>query len=296
LKFAAGDTSKSFDIFITDDSYAEGNETFSVALSNPVGTNFTLGGVATVTVTITDNEAANGANPIATVPFFVRQHYIDFLGREPDPLGFAGWQNILNTCPASGKDANGNFCDRVEVSSDFYRSNEFQVRGYFLYRFYKAALGRNPLYREFLMDLSRVSGFLTDAQLEANKGTFVVDFMARPEFTAKYNATLNDPTGYVKLVEQTAGVTVSNEQQLIIGLTNQTETRATVLRKIIESPEVANKFFNEAFVVEAYFGYLRRDPDASFQAWLTLLNQNNDRRALVGGFMNSNEYVQRFGP
>ena len=119
--------------------------------------------------------------------------------------------------------------------------------------------------------------------------------MTRSEFTAKYGS-VTDPTAYVKALEQAAGVTLSNEQALITGLQNSTETRATVLRKFVESNEVGTKFFNEAFVVEAYFGYLRRDPDASFQAWIQILNQNNDRRALVSGFVNSNEYVQRFGP
>jgi hypothetical protein len=288
ITFNPGETSKTVDVFITDDGYVEGPESFTIGLSSPTG-DFTLDGTSTQTVTITDNDAV-ASNPIATVPFFVRQHYIDFLNREPDPPGFAGWQNILNTC-APGNTS----CDRVEVSSAFYRSDEFQVRGYFLYRFYRASLARNPTFREFMMDLSRTTGFLTDAQLEAAKVAFVNDFMARQEFRTKYDAA-TDPSAYVSLIEQTAGVTLSNRQTLITGLQNGTETRATVLRKAMESTEVAGKFFNEAFVVEAYFRYLRRDPDGAFTGWVNLLNSTNDRRVIVNGFVNSNEYVQRFGP
>jgi hypothetical protein len=120
--------------------------------------------------------------------------------------------------------------------------------------------------------------------------------MNRAEFKTKYDPTLNDPSGYVHLLEQTAGVTLANEQALITGLQNSTETRATVLSKVIESPEVTVKFFNEAFVVEAYFGYLRRDPDAAYLAWIQIVNQTGGYRTLVNGFVNSNEYVQRFGP
>src|SRR5262249_15566837 len=87
LSFAAGETSKSFVVPIVDDSYAEGTETFSVVLSNPTGA--TLVSPATATVSITDNETVDGPNPIlqtnsAAVDFFVRQHYLDFLGREPE--------------------------------------------------------------------------------------------------------------------------------------------------------------------------------------------------------------------
>src|SRR5205823_11116610 len=70
--WAAGDaSSKSFSIAIVDDSYAEGTETFTVGLNSPSGA--TLGAQSTATVTITDNEAVNGANPIDNTNFFVRQ-------------------------------------------------------------------------------------------------------------------------------------------------------------------------------------------------------------------------------
>src|SRR5205085_333542 len=153
-------------------------EAFTISLSNPVGTS--LGANSTATVTITDNDTT-ASNPIATVPFFVRQQYIDFLGREPDPQGFSAWQNILNTCAAGDTS-----CDRIAVSSGFFRSPEFQARGYFIYKFYSAILGRTPHYNEFMPDLAKVSGFLTDAQLEANKLAFVQDVMTRTEYVNRY--------------------------------------------------------------------------------------------------------------
>src|SRR5262249_17743143 len=47
-------------------------------------------------------------NAIDTVEFFVRQQYLDFLGREPDSQGFNGWVSTLRNC-APG-DAS---CDRT---------------------------------------------------------------------------------------------------------------------------------------------------------------------------------------
>ncbi|HKR02242.1 MAG TPA: DUF4214 domain-containing protein [Pyrinomonadaceae bacterium] len=221
--------------------------------------------------------------------FFIQQHYIDFLGRMPEPGGFQAWMDILTKCP-QGSIA----CDRVEVSSAFYRSEEFQARRYFVYRFYSTAFARVPLYAEFIPDARRVSGFQNDQQLEASKVAFINDFMARAEFRNKYDA-LTDPSAYVNALVNTAGVTLSNKQQLIDGLTAGTMSRAQVLRSIAESSQVYNKYYNEAFVVMQYHGYLRRDPDISYLQWIQTMNSNGgDYRVMINGFVNSLEYRNRF--
>jgi hypothetical protein len=73
-----------------------------------------------------------------------------------------------------------------------------------------------------------------------------------------------------------------------------------VLRKVAEAEELRTREFNTAFVAMQYFGYLRRDPDASgFTFWLTKLNAfNGDFVAaeMVKAFITSSEYRQRFGP
>jgi hypothetical protein len=55
---------------------------------------------------------------------------------------------------------------------------------------------------------------------------------------------------------------------------------------------------NETFVMMEYFGYLRRDPDASgYQFWLNKLNQFNgnfEQAEMVKAFIVSGEYRQRF--
>ena len=182
-------------------------------MSNPTGANFAIGSISAETITIVDNDAVTGAtNPIDGTNFFVRQHYLDFLNRDPDPPGFTAWVNILNTCPAGVRLAIAS-----KSRSAFFRSDEFLGRGYFIYRLYSASLGRFPTFNEFMSDKSRLSGFLTAAELEANKVAFVDAFMARPEFVAKYGS-VTDPTAYVNLLESTAGVTLSNKAALITGL------------------------------------------------------------------------------
>lgn len=224
---------------------------------------------------------------IDDVDFFVHQHYVDFLNRMPEPGGFIGWQNVLNTCVPVAPS-----CDRIHVSGAFFQSPEFQQRGYFAYRQYSLAFGRKPDYGEFIPDLRRVSGFLDAAQLEAAKVALINDFMARPAFVSRYNALSN--TAYVDLLLSTAGVTLGNRQALIDALNLGTKTRAQVFREMLESSEVYQKYYNQSFVVMQYFGYLRRDPDALYVNWIAVLDQTGDPRHMINGFMNSLEYRNRF--
>src|SRR5260370_21699171 len=194
--------------------------------------------------------------------FLGRQHYLDFLGREPAGPGFAGWVSTLNNCAAGDPS-----CDRVHVSEMFYRSQEFQERGYFVYRFYSVALGRKPAYAEFMPDLTRVSGFLTNDQLEVAKAAFANDFVTRPAFVAALGS-LNNQQFVDKLLLQTPETTMSGRQALIDALNNGTLTRAQVLRQFVENNQVVSKYFSEAFVVMEYFGDLRRDPHALYTNWI----------------------------
>ena len=239
-----------------------------------------------------------GTNQVITIDdidFFVQQQYIDFLGRMPDATGFANWNNTLNNCPNGGF---GEFdhpeCDRVHVSAGFYQSLEFQGRGYWAYRFYDAALGRRPLYTEFIPDMVKVGGAQSPDQEIASKNQYMNDFVQRAEFKAIYDALSN--SAYVDKLEQTAGVTLSNKADLVNALNTATQTRAQVLRTVIESQPVFDKFFNRGFVSMQYFGYLRRDPDSiGFQNWVNTLNADpSNFRHMIFGFIYSTEYRNRF--
>jgi Calx-beta domain/Domain of unknown function (DUF4214) len=291
LRFAAGEVTKTISIPVVDDVYVEGSENFTLALSNATGA--ALGQTTAATLTVNDNDTAQPTtNPIDRTDFFVRQHYIDFLNREPDPNGFAAWVHRIDFCGQPGEPPPP--CDRVEVSSAFFRSPEFRDRGYFVYKFYAASLDRFPRYAEFIPDLAKVSGFQTAEEQEANKQAFAQEFIARTEFQNRYAGTTN--TEYVDRILATAGVTSPNRQGWIDALNAGTKTRAQVLREIAESAEVDAAFFNEAFVVMQYFGYLRRDPDALYTNWIQTMNTTGDYRLMVSGFVNSAEYRFRFGP
>jgi uncharacterized repeat protein (TIGR01451 family) len=296
LRFAAGETSKSFAIPIVNDANVEGNETFTVALTSPVGAQ--LGSTVNVTATIVDNDTTPATqNPIDGVEPFVTQQYLDFLGRLPDSVGFANWVTTLSGCPQGGFGENLNpSCDRVHVSAGFFLSDEFRGRGYFAYRFYEVAFDRRPLYAEFVPDMAQVGGAQSPESEILSKAAYTGAFVQRSEFTSRYNALSN--AAYVNALEQNAEITLSNKADLIAALDGNQKTRGQVLREIVESKAVEDKFFIRAFVAMQYFGYLRRDPDTiGYNNWVTTLtNDPSNFRHMIFGFLFSDEYRGRFGP
>ena len=135
--------------------------------------------------------------------------------------------------------------------------------------------------------------------LEANKVAYFNDYVTRTEFVNTYGGVSDQQ--YVNTLTSNTGVTFTQQERdaLVNGLANQTETRATVLRKITEKPAFRTAETNSMFVLMEYFGFLRRNPDqAGFTFWLNKLNQfNGDYFAaeMVKAFIESNEYRQRFG-
>ncbi len=247
-----------------------------------------------------------GTNQVITiddVDFFVQQQYLDFLGRFPDSTGFANWNATLNGCPDGGFGENLNpSCDRVHVSAGFYQSTEFQGRGYFILRFGYVGLNRSigsvrsaVNYAEFVPALAQIGGSNSPAQEEAAKVVYTNAFVQRPDFLALFPASMT-ASQYVNGLESNAGVTLSNKQTLIDALNAGTMTRADVLRNVVESQVVFDKFLIPGFVTMEYFGYLRRDPDTiGYQNWVSTLTADpNNFRHMIFGFIFSTEYRDRF--
>jgi uncharacterized repeat protein (TIGR01451 family) len=323
LNFAAGETSKTISIPLVDDSYAEGNENLNLALTSVTGTGSALGSPAKTTITITDNDAVNGLNAIDSTGFFVRQHYLDFLNREPDPSGFAFWTNEITSC---GADAQCIELKRINVSAAFFLSIEFQETGFLVYRIYKSAYGDLPAspvplrLDEFLPDTQQIGkdvivgqpGF--EQQLENNKVAFTLAFVSRSRFTTAYPTTMT-PAQFVDALFANAGVTPSTaDRDAAInefgGAANTVDVaaRARALRRVAENSTLKTQEFNRAFVLMEYFGYLRRNPNdppeanldfAGYNFWLGKLNQFNGNfvaAEMVKAFILSGEYRHRFGP
>src|SRR5207253_2117468 len=118
LTFNPGETSKTFRILLVNDNFVEGDEDIDLALSNPSGTGVGLGSPNTAEVTILDNDSSpSTANPVDDPSFFVRQHYLDFLNREPDAAGQQFWTNNITSC---GSDAACIELKRINTSAAFF--------------------------------------------------------------------------------------------------------------------------------------------------------------------------------
>jgi len=255
---------------------------------------------------------AGTSNPIDSTPDYVRENYLDFLNRTPDASGFAFWQNEINSC---GADANCVAVKRINVSAAFFLSIEFQNTGYFVYRMHKAAfcdLSGAPVpvaYADFMPDTQKIGEGVVVGQagweqkLEESKTAFALDFVNRSEFASAMPAAMT-PDAFVDRLFSNAGVSPSQPERdaLVSELTaanNSAQARADVLRKVAENPSLVQKEFDRAFVLMQYFGYLRRDPDASgFNFWLSKLDQfggNFVQAEMVKAFISSTEYRERFG-
>jgi hypothetical protein len=246
---------------------------------------------------------------------FVRQHYLDFLSRQPDAAGLAFWINNIESC---GSDAQCRDVKRIDTSASFFLSIEFQTTGFLVYRLYKTSF---PISSTRPRGLPRFDELMTDSQtigngvivhepnwpakLEANTVAFINNFVARSEFQTQYPNTLT-AAQYVDNLNTVAGGALSTTERnaLVNGLSGGQETRATVLRKIADDVDFRNAETNRAFVLMQYFGYLRRNPndapDGNFDGydfWLNKLNQfGGDFRAaeMVKAFITSFEYEERF--
>ncbi len=245
--------------------------------------------------------AVVAGNAIDTPEYFVRQHYLDFLGREPDESGFNFWSDQILSC---GPDAACVERRTINVSAAYFLSIEFQQTGGLVDGLYRLSYGRAPTYAEFMPDTITVArgvvvGRADWAQiLEANKRAFIAAWVLRADFQSVYGRLSNE--GYVNTLISRTGIMFdqSEHDALVSGLNNGTSTRAEVLKQIAENDSYLTAKRNAAFVMMEYFGYLRRDPDETGYAfWLNKLNEfdgNFERAEMVKAFLISGEYRQRF--
>jgi hypothetical protein len=319
LTFAATETQKMFMIPVSQDSYTEGPEMFTVNLSNLTGAGAAFTIPSSATVTISDS-AAPAPNANDDTDAFVRQHYRDFLNREADAAGLAFWAGGINNCTPKPQCTD---VARINTSAAFFLSIEFQSTGNLVRNFYVAALDRPltnnmPGFTEFERDTQAMQRGLVVGQgnwqqtLSDNRDAFMRSFVTRGEFVGLYPTT-DTPTQYVdKLFVHAAITPTSTERNNAIAefgsatTANDAGARGRALLDVIQNTNFQVREMNRSFVQMEYFGYLRRDPNdapdgnfTGYNFWVTKLNNaggNFVTSEMVKAFISSSEYRRRFGP
>ena len=330
LRFAAGETAKTIDLLVNEDSFTEGNETFTVSLSNPTGGATLSCLTAVATVQITDDAGEPTPNAIDNPFVFVGTHYHDFLNRQADAAGLNFWADQITGC---GIDAGCIDRKRTDVSQAFFLSIEFQTTGYFVFRIYRGSFTDTPArprgmprYREFLRDQQEVGRGVVvnqagwEQQLSANQQEFARRWVQRPDFLAEFPLSMSGDD-FVNKLAANLGVAPLSPSEFNLAVESYAQTvegRATTLRNVVELNSVYNAQFNTGFVLAQYIGYLRRNPNEfpdadyfGFDFWLAKLNSFSlpgedvrneqtaiarvNRAEMVRAFTRSLEYRGRFG-
>jgi len=268
---------------------------------SPLSRSFSLQANMTDAVFTGVPDAGSTGNVIDSPEYFVRQHYLDFLGREPDEAGLNFWSDQMLGC---GNDFNCIERRTINVSAAYFLSIEFQETGGLVDGLYRASYGRAPLFGEFGPDTATVAREVIVGEtgwqnrLAANKQEFLDDWVERPAFRAAYDGLSNSSFVDTLIGHTRVEFTAEERAAFVSGLEGNTLTRSAVLQRIAQNERFVKAKFNEAFVRMQYFGYLRRDPDDSgFHFWLDKLNQfegNFERAEMVKAFITSGEYRARF--
>ena len=263
---------------------------------NPFNRSFSQTGNQTEAV-FTAESMGDNANPLDTAEYFVRQQYVDVLGREPEESGFNYWSDKILAC---GEDASCVNAQRRDVAAAFFIADEFQASGSYIYDVYAGALGRRPAFSEYSVDRQQVVG---GATLDAAKTAFAQNFVQRADFTTRYQNAMTAEAFVDALLQgvQSSGGDLSGERANLIGTYNQgadlVTSRAAVVKLVADNATFKQSQYNQAFVLTEYFAYLRRDAEpGGYSFWVNVLNSGDpgNYRGMVCSFVTSAEYQKRF--
>jgi hypothetical protein len=211
---------------------------------------------------------------------FAMQQYRDFLGREADTAGLAGWTEALRNKSLT----------REQVIKSFFDSQEFQNGVPSIARLYLGYFKRIPDHAGLLGWVGAYRGGQALNEISAA-------FSSSAEFQQTYGALNN--TQFVTLVYRNVLDRAPDAAGLNgwVDQLNAGATRGQIMIGFTESQEFKNRTNSSVEVIMMYEGMLRRAAEsAGHSAWVDYLNAGNTSLPLISGFLNSLEYRNRFLP
>lgn len=216
----------------------------------------------------------------------VARLYLAYFLRHPDEAGYEYWVGVRQ----SGRTL-------AQISAEFVSSNEFRQRygnlsnRQFVQLIYSNVLGRNADGE----GLDYWTGVLDEG---TTRGDVMVGFSESAEFRTKTTSDLTsiEHNGRVGRLYMAYFLRRPDEEGLDYWINTDLPTQA-VSEQFAASNEFRNRYGsldNRSFVNLVYRNVLGRDPDAGGLAhWLGVLNRGTSRGAVMQGFSDSNEFMQR---
>lgn len=249
-------------------------------------------------------------NPILDSRRFVKQQYLDFLGRQPDAGGWEFWIGQVDGDANCAVDRWGCF-GRVNTSRAFFEAIENRDTTFFAYRVHRLTFSSfpkpedpfgfstrtNPRMERLFADGRKIgrgvvvgaSGW--EALLNANQHDYCNTWVQTAEFLNLYPPAM-DNTEMVHAWYANAQVPLDAFAQTAIDRLDSGENRDTVLFDVIKSdafasndpvarPDTVRYLWNPMYVLLCYMGYLRRNPDdepnpndlSGYNFWLNKINE-----------------------
>jgi Domain of unknown function (DUF4214) len=210
---------------------------------------------------------------------FVKQQYRDFLNREAEPGGLQFWVNQIDTGAMT----------KSQVISAFLHSQEFEGRIAPIVRLYFAYFLRIPDYEGLQYWINQYTNGAPLALISEA-------FADSQEFQQRYGS-LNDGDFVTLLYQNVLGRSpdAGGYAYWVGQLNSGLQTRGRVMLGFSDSQEYKALIRSEILVTMTYVGMLRRSPEqGGFDYWVGYLDSGNSELALIDGFLNSQEYANRF--
>ena len=188
---------------------------------------------------------------------------------------------------------------RAKVSTAFFVEKEFQETGFFIFRLYKAALGRAPSYEEFKADRQKL---VAGRDLKTVRRAFTESWIKQPQFTRLYPSKFTTPElvdALLKNIQATSTVALDDLRPRLIVEQNNDAGRARIVQELADDQQFVRKQYEPAIVYMQYFAYLKREPEPKgLSFWTEVISKQgaNDYHLMVKAFIDSKEYRARFLP
>ncbi|MCA1631603.1 MAG: hypothetical protein LC774_14970, partial [Acidobacteria bacterium] len=188
--------------------------------------------------------------------------------------------------------------DQREMAFEFSTlPRAYRETGFFVYRLYKAALGRAPTFAEFEADDKALGAAVRPDEpgwverLKSQSPPFVKGWIARQPFSQVYDR-LTPRQMLARLAANTGGahVDIPAGASADADAVRVEDARAALLLSAVEDKGFIEREFNAAFVALHYFGLLRRGPDQpGFGMWVASLDKSGNYYLISQAFGTSLE-------